>query len=90
LHTQSLEGVRPAVSRLDDLQKLRLDLLDWMLDAPVDRKAALVAQYRATLAEIDELEPKESTGDGIDEIAARRSARRPGPAKRQSRTKQPG
>jgi hypothetical protein len=76
------------VAQLDDLHKLRLDLLDWMLEAPVDRKAALVAQYRATLAEIAELEPKEAAGDGIDEIAARRTARRPGSAKHPSRSEQ--
>jgi hypothetical protein len=69
------------MARLDDLVKLRADLLEWMEAAPADRKAALVAQYRATLAEIDELTPKEVVGDGIDEIAARRGARRAGSAK---------
>lgn len=69
------------MTRLDDLVKLRADLLEWMDEAPADRKAALVGQYRATLEEIDELTPKEAVGDGIDEIAARRGARRAGPAK---------
>lgn len=69
------------MARLDDLIKLRTDLLDWLDEAPADRKAALVGQYRATLAEIDELSPKEVAGDSIDEIAARRSARRSRPAK---------
>lgn len=64
------------MSRLDDLVKLRGALLEWLDEAPADRKAALVAQFRATLAEIDELSPKEAVGDGIDEIAARRAARR--------------
>lgn len=49
--------------RLDELQSLRDDLRNWMDEAPVDRKAALVAQYRATLEEIDELTPKEAVGD---------------------------
>jgi hypothetical protein len=76
------------MSRLDDLTKLREDLLAWMDEAPADRKAALVAQYRATLAEIDELTPKEAVGDSVDEIAARRAARRSGAAKGAGRAKQ--
>lgn len=75
------------MSRLDDLTKLRDDLLGWMDEAPADRKAALVGQFRATLAEIDELSPKEAAGDSIDEIAARRVARRSGPAKDSGRAK---
>lgn len=74
--------------RLADLHKLREDLQVWLEEAPVDRKAALVAQYRATLAEIETLEPKESTGDGIDEIAKRRAARRGGTAKHPGHAKQ--
>jgi hypothetical protein len=69
------------VTRLDDLRELRGQLREWMVDAPADRKAALVAQYRATLAEIDDLAPPEVQGDGIDQIAARRVARRARPAK---------
>jgi hypothetical protein len=76
------------MSRLDDLTKLREDLLAWMDEAPADRKAALVAQYRATLAEIDELSPKEAVGDSVDEIAARRAARRSGAPKGAGRAKQ--
>lgn len=77
----------PPVSRLDDLTKLRTDLIEWLDEAPADRKAALVAQYRATLAEIDELTPKEAVGDSVDEIAARRAARRAGAAKSAGRAK---
>lgn len=62
--------------RLADLVRLREQLLLWMDEAPADRKAALVGQFRATLAEIDELTPTEQKGDVVDEIAARRSARR--------------
>lgn len=78
------------MTRLDDLTELRANLLEWLDEAPADRKAALVAQFRATLAEIDELSPKEAAGDAIDEIAKRRAARRttspkaPGSAKRSS------
>jgi hypothetical protein len=78
------------MSRLTDLRTLRENLSDWLLEAPVDRRAALVAQYRATLAEIEELEPKEARGDGIDEITARRAARRTGPAKSTGRAKRSG
>ena len=78
------------MDRLDDLNALREQLLVWMDDAPVDRKAALVAQFRATLAEISELAPKEETGDSIDEIAARRAARRTRPAPRANRSKRSG
>lgn len=78
------------MARLDDLTRLREQLLDWMVEAPADRRAALVAQYRATLAEIDELTPKEDTGDSIDEIAKRRAARRSAPASGSGRTKRSG
>ena len=78
------------MARLDDLTVLRGQLLDWMVEAPADRRAALVAQYRATLAEIDELTPKEAVGDSIDEIAQRRAARRAAPAAGSGRSKLPG
>ena len=78
------------MSRLDDLISLREDLLVWMGKAPADRKAALVAQFRATLAEIDVLTPKAVVGDGIDEIAARRAARRARAAPVEDRTKRKG
>lgn len=78
------------MSRLDDLVKLRTDLLDWMDAAPADRKAALVGQFRAVLSEIDELTPKEAAGDGIDEIAKRRAARRSSAPKGSTRAKRSG
>jgi uncharacterized phage protein gp47/JayE len=78
------------VARLEDLTTLREQLQEWLVDAPVDRKAALVAQYRATLAEIAELTPKEAQGDGIDEIAARRSERRARAAKAAGSSKRSG
>lgn len=66
--------------RLTSLRALQTDLEAWMQEAAVDRKAALVAQYRAALQEIAELEPKKAEGDGIDEIARRRASRRAKPA----------
>jgi hypothetical protein len=68
------------MSRLDDLRELRDWLHAWIPEAPVDRRAALVGQYRATLEEIEALAPKEAVGDGIDEVKARRDARRSGAA----------
>lgn len=73
------------MTRLDDLRALRSQLQEWIVEAPADRKAALVGQYRATLAEIDELDPPKVEGDGIDEIARRRASRRSGPATAASR-----
>lgn len=73
--------------RLSDLIDLREKLLGWMDSAPVDRKAALVAQYRATITEIEELSPREQVGDGIDQIAARRAARRSGSSSGKGRAK---
>lgn len=75
------------MSRLGDLTALRDNLLEWISEAPIDRKAALIAQYRATLTEIDELTPKEAAGDSIDEIAKRRAARRSAAAKHPDRSK---
>jgi len=76
------------MERIDALTSLRDDLTGWLQECPLDRKAALVAQYRATLAEIDELTPEQAkAGDPIDEIAARRAARGAGPAKDQGRPK---
>lgn len=75
------------MGRLEDLKVLLADLRTWMDEAPADRKAALVAQYRATWAEIAELEPPEKKGDAVDEIAQRRAARRAGTAKGAGSTK---
>lgn len=78
------------MTRLEDLKKLRNDLLTWLDEAPADRKAALVAQFRATLVEIEELEPKKEAGDGIDEIAKRRAARRSGSTSKVDHSKRSG
>ena len=78
------------MSRLDDLVRLREDLLVWMEESPPDRVAPLVAQFLATVAEIDDLTPKEAVGDSVDEIAARRAARRAGAATAEDRAKRQG
>ena len=64
------------MDRLSKLRALEPVLLASIEDAPPDKRAALVAQYRATLAEIDGLEANVAkAGDPVDEIAARRAAR---------------
>lgn len=52
--------------------------------------AALSGRLQAVLAEIAELEPKKAVGDGIDEIAERRSTRRAGRAAGSGNAKRPG
>ena len=64
------------MDRLSKLRALEPVLLASIEGAPPDKRAALVAQYRATLAEIDGLEANVAkAGDPVDEIAARRAAR---------------
>lgn len=78
------------MARLDDLTALRERLLREMDACPADKFAGISKEYRATLAEIDELTPKEAVGDSIDEIAARRAARRSGAGKASARSKRTG
>lgn len=52
--------------------------------------AALSGRLQAVLAEIDELTPKEASGDSVDEIARRRSARRASSTKGSGRAERPG
>jgi hypothetical protein len=75
------------MSRLDDLRQLRDDIQAWLPETPIDRRAALVGQYRATLEEIEKIEPAKAEADGIDEIARRRNARRASPAPASGRAK---
>jgi hypothetical protein len=82
------------MTRLDDLIELRDALRPQVLSEHTEHGlqgvSGLVGQYVKILAEIEELQPKESTGDGIDEIAARRSARRSSTAKSAGRAKRSG
>ncbi len=62
--------------RLLKLRDLEAVVLASIQGAPEDKRAPLVAQYRALLAEIESLsKATEKAGDPVDEIAARRSAR---------------
>lgn len=53
-------------------------------------KAALYNRLESVQKIIKDSRPKEAEGDGIDEIAARRSARRTRPAQTAGRAKQSG
>ena len=71
-----------ALNDLRDLLARNIQECDSLRDL-----AALSGRMQAVLKEIDELSPKEAAGDSIDEIAARRAARRSRPAKDQGRAK---
>lgn len=49
-------------------------------EAPADKRAPLLAQYRAALADLAKVADETKTGDPVDEIAQRRAARRAGTA----------
>lgn len=69
------ENDRPA-GRLEALIDLAEVLKASIAASDPDKRAPLAAQYRATLAEVAELEREAGkVADPVDEIAARRSAR---------------
>ena len=64
------------MSRLDDLRSARAFMWESMEKSLPDRRAALMAQWRALDEQVAALESEEgAAGDPIDEIAARRAAR---------------
>lgn len=71
------------MTRLEKLRELALDLEQALAEAPVNVKAQIAGQYRATLSEIDELEASkpQQKGTVLDELNARRSARGTGSAR---------
>lgn len=77
--------------RLQTLRDLR-DLLAEQIMACESLRdlASLSGRLQAVLDQIAELEPKKAEGDGIDEIARRRAARRTTPAKSSGRAKREG
>lgn len=78
------------MARIDDLKSARDLMWASIRESDAEKRAPLMNQWRALEATIAELESKtEKTGDPVDEIAARRSARggataRPGRAVRGS------
>lgn len=83
-----------AVSGSDQLAALRAvrDQITRDLEAceAMRDKAALYLRLTDVLDKIQALQPPEKKGDAVDEIAARRAARRTGTAAGSSRTKRPG
>jgi hypothetical protein len=77
--------------RLQTLRDLR-DLLATQIQSCDSLRdlASLSGRLQAVLDQIAVLEPKKAEGDGVDEIAARRAARRTSPAKGASRAKGSG
>lgn len=74
-------------SRLESLRSLAAVLWESIADADPEKRAPLAAQYRATLAEVAELERESGkVADPVDEITARRAARGAGSAARTRRT----
>lgn len=62
--------------RLESLRSLAALLWESLGVCPEDKRAPLAAQFRATLAELDQLEREAGkVADPVDEIAARRAAR---------------
>ncbi len=88
---QSLSTVVRTGKTLKSLEAMRdeiaadLEACDSMRD-----KAALYLRLADVLERIDGIRPADVKGDVVDEIAARRAARRAGPAARSSRAKRPG
>lgn len=83
LSESAASGDRLATLRaLRDLLAVQIEACDSLRDL-----AALSGRLQSVLDEITRLEPKKAEGDGIDEIARRRAARRSGSAKSPSSTK---
>lgn len=53
------------MSRLEKLRELEVFTLESIEEAPADRRSALIAQYRAILVEIAELEG-DSGGEAVE------------------------
>lgn len=86
LSESASSGDRLAALRdLRDLLARQIDECDSMRDL-----AALATRFQSVLAEVEQLTPKEGSGDPVDEIAARRAARRSGTAKAASKSKRTG
>ena len=67
--------------RAEELEALRIVLWGSIQSVDADKVAPLANQYRATLAELAELtKGSGKVGDPVDEITARRAARRTGTA----------
>lgn len=70
------------MSRLEDLQEMRALLFDAVEDVELEKRASTIAELRRVVKEIDELEASSAgqKGSVLDELTARRAARRTGTA----------
>lgn len=64
-----------AFDRLSELSTLYAITRESISAADPDKRAPLIARAESIAKQIEDLAPTEKTGDPIDEIAARRSAR---------------
>lgn len=73
------------MARIDKLKELADLLEESLTEASVGVRAQLAAQYRATLAEIEEIEgasaPAGKKGTALDELTKRRADRQAGTAR---------
>ena len=73
------------MSRIDRLRALADLLEESLTEASIGVRAQIAAQYRATLADIEEIEkasaPAAPRGSGVDQVAERRAARESGTAR---------
>ena len=85
------KSAEPEATRLDRLNTLRDTIEVSIANCESLRDlASLSREYRAVMAEIEQLRPAEKKGDAVDEIAQRRAARRSSAAPSPARTKRPG
>lgn len=66
-------------TRLEDLQAAADLMWDSLIESPADKRAPLMAQWRALTADVAAMSNDSKVGDPVDEIAQRRAARGAGP-----------
>jgi hypothetical protein len=87
----SLSEIASAGHMLATLEAVRDQIVaDLVMCDSMRDKAALYLRLTDTLKTIDAIRPPDVKGDAVDEIAARRAARRPSPAAGAPRTKNSG
>ena len=82
------EGTASRLERLRVLRRLHEDALNGG-EVTIRDFASISREYRAVLLDIESLSPPEQKGDAVDEIAQRRSVRRPVAAPGASRSQRP-
>lgn len=91
LHSSSLSDIARAGQTLATLEALRDAIVaDLSACESMRDKAALYLRLSDTLKSIDAIRPPDVKGDAVDEIAARRAARRTSAPAHSSRAKNSG